>query len=136
MNSVALQCILQGGLNPGTAPYRSRARMELSRPPNFGASDSSDSDEDRGSIGSISVAAVTEDEWARQLINLAPKLLCLSGTTVWKFSRERILKKQWQDPSCKTLNAVGKSLIVWTGRKPVRYISAAIGPSDALGQLM
>ena len=113
--------------------------MELSRPPTFGANDSSDSDDDHGSSGFLSVGSVstvTEDEWARQLLDLAPKLLCLSGTTVWKFSRERILKKQWQDPSCKTLNAIGKSFISWTGRKPVRYISAAVGPSDALGQLM
>jgi hypothetical protein len=113
--------------------------MELSRPPTFGAGNSSDSDDDPGAtsrISDVAVSTVTEDAWARQLLVLAPKLLCLSGTTVWKFSRERILKKQWQDPSCKTLNAVGKSFITWTGRKPVRCISAAVGPSDALGQLM
>ncbi len=82
------------------------------------------------------MTAITPDEWANQLIDLAPKLMCLTGTIVYKFSRDKTLKKQWQNPSLKTLSAVGKGFIAWTGSKALRYMSASMGPSEALENLM
>lgn len=111
-------------------------RMELSRPPPPAPVDASDSEGLLGSLDAIAAPAVSAEDWATHLAYLAPKLMCLTGTHVYKFSRDRILKKQWQNPSLKTLQAVGKGCITWTGSKPVRCISACIGPSHALESLM
>ncbi len=111
-------------------------QMELSRAPPAAADEKSDSDDDNRGCEGIASAAIKAEEWASELIDLAPKLMCLTGTNVYKFSRERVLKKQWQNPTLKTLSAVGKGFISWTGGKPVRYISASAGPSEALERLM
>lgn len=81
-------------------------------------------------------ASVSADEWASERSKLVAKLMCLKGTEAWKFAREKILKKKWQVPAVKTLVAPGKGFITWTGRKPVRYVKAASGPSDPLDMLM
>ncbi len=107
--------------------------MELSRAPPSAADDVSDPNCDPHRLAT---AVITPEEWANQLVDLAPKLMCLTGTNVYKFSREKTLKKRWQNPSLKTLSAVGKGFIAWTGSKAVRYMSACMGPSEALESLM
>jgi hypothetical protein len=121
--------------------------MELSRPPPL-AGDVSDSGDDISLAGAANlskdhdqqdvpaVLAISSTEWSHQLADLAPKLMCLTGTDAYKFSRDRLLKRQWQHPVHKTLIAVGKGFMSWTGRRPVRYISATAGPSDTLDDLM
>jgi hypothetical protein len=128
--------------------------MELNRAPSFASDDAEDDaaasgkepqldrggdslhgSEDRPQ-GTPDVVAISAQEWADQLADLAPKLMCLNGTDAYKFSRDKLVKKQWQHPARKKLVAVGKGFISWTGRKPVRYISANAGPSDALDDLM
>jgi hypothetical protein len=111
-------------------------RMELCRAPPPAPVDASDSGGLFGSLDAIAAPAISAEDWAMHLAYLAPKLMCLTGTIVYKFSRDRILKKQWQNPSLKTLQAVGKGCITWTGSKPVRCISACLGPSQALESLM
>ena len=128
--------------------------MELNRAPSFASDDAEDDGAasrkniqvDRGGatlhgsehrpLDTPAVVAISAQEWADQLADLAPKLMCLSGTDAYKFSRDKLLKKQWQHPAHKKLVAVGKGFISWTGRKPVRYISANSGPSEALDDLM
>jgi hypothetical protein len=102
------------------------ARMELSQPPAAPIATTG-----KGRRVSVSV-----DEWTVQKSRLIAKVMCLRGGEVWKFAREKILKKKWQNPALKTLIAPGKCFIVWTGRKPVRYTKVSAGPSEALNFLM
>jgi hypothetical protein len=103
------------------------ARMELSQPAPAPAAAAPG----RGRRASVSV-----DEWTVQKSKLVAKVMCLRGGEVWKFAREKIMKKKWQNPVLKTLVAPGKGFIVWTGRKPVRYTKVSAGPSEALNFLM
>jgi hypothetical protein len=103
------------------------ARMEMSQPPPVAATPSAG----KGRRNSVSV-----DEWAVQKSRLLSKIMCLRGGEVWKFARDKILKKKWHTPALKTLAAPGKGFISWTGRKPVRYTRASAGPSEALNFLM
>jgi hypothetical protein len=103
------------------------ARMEMSQAPPVVASPSAG----KGRRNSVSV-----DEWTVQKSKLLSKIMCLRGGEVWKFAREKILKKKWHTPALKTLVAPGKCFIMWTGRKPVRYTRASAGPSEALNFLM
>lgn len=80
--------------------------------------------------------SVSVDEWTVEKSKLVSKLMCLKGTTAYKFAREKIMKKKWQNPALKTLLSPQKGFIVWTGRKPVRFTNVAMGPSDALDLLM
>ena len=100
------------------------ARMEVAQPPPAAASS-------KGRRNSVSV-----DEWTVEKSKLVSKLMCLKGTNAYKFAREKIMKKKWQNPALKTLISPQKGFIVWTGRKPVRFTNVALGPSDALDQLM
>ncbi len=81
--------------------------------------------------GSVSV-----EEWSSEKSKLIAKLMCLKGTEAWKFARDKILKQKWQLPALKTLVAPGKGFISWTGRKPVKYTRATLGPSEPLNLLM
>jgi hypothetical protein len=99
--------------------------MELCRPP----PDASNSE-------ALCLSPVTALEWSTHLSNIAPKLMCLAGGTVYKFSRSKVLKQKWQDPSPKTLIVPAKGFVSWTDRQPVRYVSASTGASDALDRLM
>jgi hypothetical protein len=103
------------------------ARMEMSQPPPVAATPSAG----KGRRSSVSV-----DEWTVQKSRLLSKIMCLRGGEVWKFARDKILKKKWHTPALKTLAAPGKGFILWTGRKPVRYTRASAGPSEALNFLM
>jgi hypothetical protein len=119
--------------------------MELNRAPPLALGDADDDVSIAGvpmvrsnSGGQPSTAAVdvTGSDQCEYSIDLAPKLMCLTGTDAYKFSRQKLIKKQWHVPAHKTLVAVGRGRISWTGHQPIRYISANVGPSEALENLM
>jgi hypothetical protein len=103
------------------------ARMEMSQPPP--ADDPVP--QMRGRRMSVS-----SDEWNNEKTNLVAKIMCLKGSEVWKFAREKILKQKWENPAQKILIVPGKGFMSWTGRKPVRFTSVSAGPSEALSLLM
>jgi hypothetical protein len=103
------------------------ARMEMSQPPPAAAPVS----QVKGRRNSV-----TADEWTIEKTNLVAKIMCLKGSEVWKFAREKILKQKWENPAQKSLIVPGKGFIAWTGRKPMRFTSVTAGPSDALNLLM
>jgi hypothetical protein len=80
--------------------------------------------------------SISAEEWTSERSKLVAKIACLKGTEAWKFARDKILKQKWQVPALKTLVAPGKGFIAWTGRKPVRYVRVASGPSEQLNLLM
>lgn len=103
------------------------ARMEMSQPPPASAPVS----QVKGRRNSV-----TPDEWTIEKTNLVAKIMCLKGSEVWKFAREKILKQKWENPAQKSLIVPGKGFMAWTGRKPVRFTSVTAGPSEALNLLM
>ena len=103
------------------------ARMEMSQPPPASAQVS----QVKGRRNSV-----TADEWTIEKTNLVAKIMCLKGSEVWKFAREKILKQKWENPAQKSLIVPGKGFMAWTGRKPVRFTSVTAGPSEALNLLM
>ena len=96
------------------------ARMQIAPPPPAVAAAIA-----KGRRNSVSV-----DEWTIEKSKLVSKLMCLKGTTAYKFARDKIMKKKWQNPALKTLLSPAKGFIVWTGRKPVRFTKVPKPPSN------